>query len=378
MSGNADEVGRIPRLVLMTTDAVGGVWQYSLHLAAALSQRGSEILLVTFGPKPSDEQREQARAIPGVYLVETDFALEWMPNPWEDVDRAGAWLLSLQKSFAADLIHLNGYAHGALPCDAPKIVVAHSCVYSWWRSVRGDAPGAEWEEYKLRVTRGLQGCDAVIAPSAYMASVMTAEYGIEPGKIKVIYNSSPCERSGRVLKQPFAIAAGRLWDPAKNLTLLHAIAPALDWKLYLAGSTAGAEVSNEDKHVVRYLGAVPHEELLDHLQAASLFVHPALYEPFGLAVLEAASAGCCLMLADIPSLRELWSGAAVFVNPREPEQWIFEGNNLIRDFELRESLAQAALRRAKRYQPNHMLKSYLAVYGALRQCGRKRRSGVAA
>ena len=39
----------------------------------------------------------------------------------------------------------------------------------------------------------------------------------------------------------------------------------------------------------------------------------ALYEPFGLAVLEAAQAGCALVLSDIPTFRELWDGAALFV-----------------------------------------------------------------
>ena len=39
------------------------------------------------------------------------------------------------------------------------------------------------------------------------------------------------------------------------------------------------------------------------------------YEPFGLAVLEAAQAGCALVLSDIPTFRELWDGAAMFVPP---------------------------------------------------------------
>ena len=41
----------------------------------------------------------------------------------------------------------------------------------------------------------------------------------------------------------------------------------------------------------------------------------ARYEPFGLAVLEAAQAGCALVLSDIPTFRELWNGAAQFVPP---------------------------------------------------------------
>jgi hypothetical protein len=40
-------------------------------------------------------------------------------------------------------------------------------------------------------------------------------------------------------------------------------------------------------------------------------------EPFGLAVLEAAQAGCPLVLSDLPGFRELWDGAALFRRPVE-------------------------------------------------------------
>ncbi|MGH9639144.1 MAG: glycosyltransferase, partial [Bryobacteraceae bacterium] len=80
-----------PRLarVLITTDAVGGVWRYTLDLAAGLARQGVEVLIASLGPRPSPEQRRQVWRIPGAALQESDFALEWMPNPWRDVDAAG-------------------------------------------------------------------------------------------------------------------------------------------------------------------------------------------------------------------------------------------------------------------------------------------------
>jgi glycogen synthase len=366
MSGDTSESGAVPRSILMTTDAVGGVWQYSLQLAAELTQRGVEVLLVTFGPKPSHEQREQARAISRLHLLETEFALEWMPNPWRDVDQSGEWLLALQKSSGAEIVHLNGYSHGGLPWEVPAIIVAHSCVYSWWKAIRGDNPGREWLEYKERVTRGLQNCELVIAPSTYMANALASEYQVASDKLRIIHNACSFSGPDKCVKQPFALAAGRLWDPAKNLRLLSAVAPRLDWELCLAGSTAGAESSVERIDNLCLLGALPHQQVLTYYQQASLFLHPALYEPFGLAVLEAAHAGCCLVLSDIPSLRELWDGCAVFVGPHEPEHWICEVNHLIRDFECRESLARTAKTHARRYHSEHMVQQYLMVYRSVR------------
>ena len=42
--------------VLMTTDAVGGVWTYSLTLARALGARGVGVTLAVVGPEPSAAQ----------------------------------------------------------------------------------------------------------------------------------------------------------------------------------------------------------------------------------------------------------------------------------------------------------------------------------
>src|SRR5919202_6048599 len=51
-----------PERVLMTTDAVGGVWTYALDLAAGLAAEGIETRLVGLGPRPSERQLEAARA----------------------------------------------------------------------------------------------------------------------------------------------------------------------------------------------------------------------------------------------------------------------------------------------------------------------------
>ncbi len=295
----------------MTADAAGGVWQYCVDLITSLVSNGAEVMLATMGPRPTAEQRQQLLSLPRLTSVESDYALEWMPDAWGDVDASGKWLLDLESDFDPDLIHLNGYAHATLPWSKPTLVMAHSCVYSWWRAIHGSAPGPEWAEYKKRVAGGLSSCDAIVSPSEWMARVLEDEYGISLEKIRTIHNFTRAQVSPASNKQPFVLAAGRLWDVAKNLELLDRIAPQLDWEVRIAGPGSPGQAA-------RFLGALPHAELLDEMSAAGIFAHPALYEPFGLVVLEAARAGCCLVLSDIPSLRELWDGAAVFLDPREP------------------------------------------------------------
>jgi glycogen synthase len=351
--------------VLMTTDAVGGVWQYSLDLTRGLVQRGIQVLLATLGPHPNAEQKRQALEIDGASLVEGDFALEWMTNPWAGVDAAGEWLLDLQLRFGADVIHLNGYSHAACEWRKPVVAMAHSCVCSWWQAVHGCAPGPEWHEYRRRVSAGLAAADAVVAPSAFMAAEMTNYYGVPSEKVRVIHNFTRTRRFSGEVKQEVILAAGRLWDEAKNVAILDSIAPQLDWKIRLAGSASGPGDRRVRANNVQLLGNLPHRELMQQMSRAAIFAHSALYEPFGLSVLEAARVGCCLVLSAIPSLQELWEGAAVFIDPRDPDAWTRELNALARNWRRREELGQLARARAHKYSAASSLHKYRKLYNSL-------------
>src|SRR5581483_7208327 len=120
--------------ILLTTDTVGGVWTYTTDLARALDRYGVEIALASMGAPLSPGQRRQIHQLPNVDLHESHFKLEWMDEPWDDVRRAGEWLLEIERQFQPDVVHLNQFAHGALRFSAPVLVVGHSCVLSWWQA----------------------------------------------------------------------------------------------------------------------------------------------------------------------------------------------------------------------------------------------------
>ncbi len=80
-----------------------------------------------------------------------------------------------------------------------------------------------------------------------------------------------------------------------------------------------------------------------------VFAAPALYEPFGLAILEAAGSGMALVLGDIPTLRELWNDAAIFVDPADDAALAEAIARLHAEPELAAALGAAAQARAARY-----------------------------
>jgi glycosyltransferase involved in cell wall biosynthesis len=166
-----------PLTVLMTADAVGGVYSYALSLSRALCAAGFTVHLATMGPPPRRDQRLEAMAIPGLQLHVSSFALEWMDDPWEDVERAGAWLLELERRIAPNVVHLNGYVHARLPFAAPVISVGHSCVCSWWRAVHGEEAPSRYARYREEVRRGLTAARAVVSPTASMLGELARDYG---------------------------------------------------------------------------------------------------------------------------------------------------------------------------------------------------------
>jgi glycosyltransferase involved in cell wall biosynthesis len=321
------------------------------------------------GPEPSAAQRHDAANLPNVILHHKPYALEWMPESAEDVRRSGEWLLELAETSKPDIVHLNGYAHASLPFRVPALLTAHSCVRSWWRAVHQCPPGPEWDAYREGVQRGLDNAASVIAPSKAMASALEREYAVAREKITVIHNFSEVPESPKTQKEPRIAAAGRIWDESKNIRLLANIAPECDWPIEVAGSAiaGSAQKPKPDRGSDNFLllGELSHAALLARLQKVSIFAHPALYEPFGLAVLEAARCSCCLVLSSIESLCELWDGCAQFCDPRDPEQWRFELNRLAANPKEREMLVARSLRRSRQYQPESSIRAYLAEYRRL-------------
>jgi glycosyltransferase involved in cell wall biosynthesis len=366
--------------ILMTADTVGGVWTYACELAAALAAHDVEVTLAVMGRALSPAQAHRARAIANLNVIESQFALEWMPEPWAEVDAAGVWLLELAARVRPDVVHVNGYAHAALPFKAPVVVVAHSCVWTWMRAVRGCEPGPEWAEYRRRVTAGLASADVVVAPTAAILGEVLAAYGVEP-RSRVIPNACDVTAWASpdvVTKQSFVLSAGRLWDEAKGLASLVACAPQVDWPIVVAGPTAApGQHDAASAHGVHAVGELTPNQLAGWMARASIYALPARYEPFGLSVLEAALAGCALVLGDIPTLREVWGDTAIYVPPGDVGALGFELNALIRDPLARGTRAARSHARALHSTPAHMAAAYHALYDETIQRSRMRREAIA-
>jgi glycogen synthase len=353
-----------PLRVLMTADAVGGVWTYAMALCRELGRSDVEVCLATMGAMPDQAQAAEASSLWNVTLRPSNYRLEWMQEPWADVEAAGDWLLDLAAAWRPDIVHLNGYAHAALAWPAPILIVAHSCVRSWWQAVKGEDAPAGWEPYTHAVRNGIAAADMVVAPSRAMLDALRL-YEVRPRGDAVVPNGLPDTERPIGEKRPFVLSAGRLWDEAKNIAMLDRAAGRISWPVCVAGDDHHPVNGPIAFRHVQPLGRLTQAGLRDRMAAASIFVLPVRYEPFGLAALEAAQRGCALVLGDIPSQREVWGDAALFVPPDDEDALATAINRLISDRSALRIAAERAWKKGRDYTADRMAAAYLSIYQRL-------------
>lgn len=348
----------------MTADPIGGVWTHAMELSRGLQKEGIEVLLATMGGPLTRDQVNEAASIDTVEVRTSDFKLESMQDPWKDVDAAGKWLMELEQDFQPDVIHLNGFAHAALGWSSPCLVTAQSCMLSWWRAVKQEQIPVEWQEYRRRTTQGLQAADLVIAPTRSMLKSLESHYGALRNS-EVIYNGRTPEMFRVTRKEPFILSAGRLWDAAKNVSTLASVARRLPWPVLVGGDNASPNGVEMQLGNVQLLGRLSARAMAALYSRAAIYALPARYEPSGLSVLEAALSRCALVLGDIPTLRELWDDAAIFVPSLDAIALEKVLLNLIGDPDRLNGMAERALVRARQLTSRRMSAAYLSAYASM-------------
>jgi len=307
--------------LLITTDTVGGVWRFGIELIEGLLEAGDAVALVSFGQTPSSSQHTECRRLADRWkqrfrYVASETPLEWMHANDRSYDEGASLLRETVHRFDVDLLHSNQYCYGAVELGIPVLLTAHSDVLSWAQACGRALDDSEWlRRYCSLVQRGLDGAAFLTAPTEWMLRTLAANFDV-PDQRKTIANGRSIPTVPRIQKSLRAVTAGRLWDEAKGISMLGSVQTGIP--LIVAGSidcdqSGGAPVSK-----VEHCGEVSQEDMLRIFDGSAIYICTSLYEPFGLAPLEAALCGCAVVARDIDSLREVWNGAALFFsNPVE-------------------------------------------------------------
>jgi len=356
-----------PCRVLMSADAVGGVWTYALEVARGLDARGIATHIAILGPAPDAGQMRQARSIPSLTLISTGLPLDWTADAESDLDAVATHLGEIADEIDPDVVHLNAPAHaGLFRWRRPLVVTAHSCVSTWWHALHKGPMPQELAWRAMRTLRGLLLADGVIVPSESFGRALCERYAIAK-PVTVIHNgrstptdvSSPTGRDG-------VLTAGRLWDPAKNVVTIDGAAQQLGRRIVACGPVSGPNGERFKAANLQLLGNLSAPALARQYSRSRIFVSVSRYEPFGLSVLEAAQQGLALILSDIPTFRELWNGAAVFVPARDHRRLAAAIDHLSTKPAVAEALGRKAKMRAASFSVGRMLDKTIAHYLQLR------------
>lgn len=357
--------------ILLTADTVGGVWHYAVDLAAGLCARDAAVTLVTLGPRPSEAQR-QAAAIARVALVETDLPLDWLSDDRTAVQRAAVGIADLAATLRVDLVQLNGSAMaGEARFPAPVVVAHHSCLPTWWRTVRREPLPHHLAWHAELTGRHLVAADRVVVPSAAFGALVRATYKL-PFDATVVHNGRSRAPVSSAAPLDALVVAGRLWDEGKNVATVDAAAASLTVPVLAAGPLTSPNGAHRHYEHLQALGALAPDDIRALFARRPVFTSLAVYEPFGLAALEAAQAGCALILADTPVFRELWDGAALFVPAFDVEALAEAARAVLADPERRAAFGTAASCRANTFSADAM------VDGMARLFTERSRHGAAA
>jgi glycosyltransferase involved in cell wall biosynthesis len=349
--------------VLMTTDAVGGVWTYASDLARGLTERGWRVTLAVLGPALDEGRRADLQ---GVDILEPGGTVEWLAETPDEVRRSGDLIARLARECRADLLHLNSPAlAGVTGFGLPVVAMCHSCVKTWWQTVRGTPLPEAFQWRAELVARGYRRVSRLLAPTRAFAEATAAAYGLAHVP-EVVANGRPWPEHGPAPgpNRRSIFTAGRLWDEGKNIAVLDRMAAQLDRPVLAAGPVEGPNGARIDLQHLMLLGSLTSREVDAQLSRRPIFVSSALYEPFGLAVLEAAAHGCPLVLSDIPNFRELWADVALFVPADDAGAFAAAVRRVEADPALADELGAKARKRAGQYTLEATVSKTSAIYAS--------------
>lgn len=352
-----------PERILMTTTGRRSTWAHSLELSGALGRCGIEVILATIGDPPSHVQLTEAAKLSNVKVFPSRFGSEYSDDSWDEVERAGSWLLRMEEMVQPDLVHLHSYPFGSLPFQAPTLLEGHDCPLCRRKAVHGEAAPLLWERYRRSVSQALRATRMVVTPSHSALVELTELFGHLPASRVIRAGRSargfqPCDKENLVL------SAGCFGDEEQGLSAIEGVARRLRWPVAVVVDGWSGE-GDPEQRPVRLLENASAERLASWYGRASVFALPCSYEPDGLSVLEAALAGCALVLGDVPALRELWEGAALFVAPGDTDDLERALNLLMNEPKGRRGLGQRARARALLLSPERRAAGFLEAYARI-------------
>ena len=286
------------------------------------------------------------------------------------------------KKIRADLWHATYIPPPFSPCDYIFTLVCSSM----FERPELYPPGVRFRLLAL-TERAIKKAKLIICISEHIKQVVQERYGVADDRLAVVYlgvseSFRPIEDSickSRIkdlygIQKPYFLFSGR-WEPRKNIIrIIQAFArfkqqSQSDIQLVFTGERTW--MADEADKIIRELklendiidlGKSAVEELPFLYSGAVALVYPSLWEGFGFPIVEGMAAGVPVITSDNSSMAEVGAGAARFVNPLSVESIAEAMYELATDTELRTSLRERGLQRARIFNWHNTAVQTLNIY----------------
>ncbi len=266
---------------------------------------------------------------------------------------------------------------------APGVVTIHDLSFV---TRPQDAHPAQRRFLEEAVPRSIDRARLVVAVSETTRRDLMQRLGVRPHRIRVVPNAvaadfAPIADSGELaavrrkleLPEEFVISVGTI-HPRKNL---GGLAAALDIVARRTGQRVPAihvggegwlvdrvydQVHAAGDGAVRFVGHVDEATLRALYTLARALVYPSFAEGFGLPILEAFACECPVVTSDRSGMHEVAGGAAILIDPEDPESIASGIVEVLDSDERRGELRRLGRERRGAYSWRRSARALLAAY----------------
>ena len=185
--------------------------------------------------------------------------------------------------------------------------------------------------YKFMFKRIIKKSELILTNSLFSKSEILNFYKVPEDKIQITYLGH--EHIDRVkpdntILDKFNLKKGNYYfslgslDPNKNFAFITSCASFNKENTFVVSGGinnkifSGSEIKCPEN--VIFTGYVTDEEIKALMANCKAFIFPSFYEGFGIPPLEAIASGCsCVILSDIPVMREIFGNYASYVDPNK-------------------------------------------------------------
>src|SRR3989339_116339 len=283
----------------------GGPATYSKLLFDELPKKGIEVEVLSFG---------EVRHLPKI------------------IRHFAYFLKTLKKGKEVDLIYAQDPVSVGLPSVLVAKILGKKFVlkmvgdYAWEQQQQGQGVSfvtpedfqnmkVDWvSSLRRKIERWVgEKADTIVVPSNYLKKIVMM-WGIEEGKIKVVYNAfapKEVEESKETLRKGFGFIENIIFSvgrfvPWKGFeTLIEVVKDLPNIKLFIAGDGPDKEKLEQKINnfglvgKVFLLGSLPQDRLLRYIKASDLFVLNTGYEGLSHQLLEVMSVGTPIITTDV-------------------------------------------------------------------------------